>query len=173
MYFNKKGDLTTLQFLLGLLLAIAALYILFNISSIVLTLLSTSDDDSFMQFAERVSKMKVDSVEEIHLYVSKGNIIITFDKGSDKSSSSSDDYNRPTRCLFERQEKRACLCKCKIGSKDSCFKGASCIILSEEVNTIRGKAVEENKFYVVGETKNIFKVKREASSIVIEPLLIK
>lgn len=169
----KKGDLTTLQFLLGLLLAVAVLYILFNVSSIVLTLLSTSDDDSFMQFTEKISKMKVGSAEEIHLYVSKGNIIIPFDKDIDKFESSLGNYNRPTSCLFDRKEKRSCLCKCKEGSEDSCFKGAICVIFDEEVSTISGKAAKENKFYIEGETKNIFKIKREANSIIIEPLLVK
>lgn len=174
MFLYKKGELTTLQALIGLLLAIPVLYLLFKVGGIVLTLIATSDDNSFIDFTERISKMNANDIEYINLEVSRGNIILAFDKDSDRFSSSFGNYNRPTRCLSEGKEKRACICKCKKGDENSCFKGALCVTLSEDIKFIKGtKDLKENKFYIEGETNNIFRVKREPDSIIINPLLVK
>ncbi len=106
MLLYKKGELTTLQALIGLLLAIPVLYLLFKVGGIVLTLISTGDDNSFIDFTERISKMNVNTVEDVKLEVNNGNIILAFDSNADSFKSSFGNYNRPTSCLFEMKEKR-------------------------------------------------------------------
>ncbi|GEM_PF-6318515 len=179
MLLYKKGELTTLQALIGLLLAIPVLYLLFKVGGIVLTLISTGDDNSFIDFTERISKMNVNTVEDVKLEVNNGNIILAFDSNADSFKSSFGNYNRPTSCLFEMKEKRTCICKCKKGDENSCFKGALCVILSDDIKTISGNSVKstkdlkENKFYIEGETNNIFRIKKDLSSVIVNPLLIK